>query len=91
MTVRPAPPVSAVPSRTHAITGAPNHEADLELVRRILDGDEAAWSYFVERYAGLILAMSRRYLRSHDIDDIRSVFVSVLASLRRTQIGRAHV
>jgi DNA-directed RNA polymerase specialized sigma24 family protein len=69
------------------------HQEDLDLVRRILDGDEEAWSWFVERYAGLILAMTRRYLHTRDVDDIRSVFVNVLESLRRTRLrtyeGRA--
>lgn len=69
------------------------HEQDLELVRRILGGDAGAWNFFVERYAGLILAMSRRYLRSRDQDDIRTVFVNTLDSLIRTRLrtyeGRA--
>ncbi len=69
------------------------HEQDLELVRRILAGDTAAWELFVERYAGLILAMARRYLRSRDPDEVRTVFANVLESLRRSRFrtyeGRA--
>jgi len=69
------------------------HPADLELTRRVLDGDAEAWSFFVERYAGLILAMARRYLNSRDTDDIRAVFTSVLESLWRSKLrtygGRA--
>lgn len=69
------------------------HAQDLALVRRILAGDVAAWEMFVERYAGLILAMARRYLRSHDPDDIRTVFANVLESLQRSRFqtyeGRA--
>jgi RNA polymerase sigma factor (sigma-70 family) len=72
---------------------APLHEQDLALVRRILAGDASAWEGFVERYAGLILAMARRYLRTRDQDDIRTVFVNVLQSLRKTKFqtyeGRA--
>lgn len=87
----PRPPLAR--PTTDRIDAAQGHQADLALVRRILDGDESAWRYFVERYAGLILAMSRRYLRSRDVDDIRTVFVSVLESLRRTRLrtyqGRA--
>jgi DNA-directed RNA polymerase specialized sigma24 family protein len=71
----------------------PLHAGDLALVRRVLAGDLAAWQSFVERYAGLILAMARRYLRSQDQDDIRTVFVSVLESLRKSRLrtyeGRA--
>src|SRR5262245_1004148 len=74
------------PSQANGTCPAPVHQADLALVRRILDGDEAAWSWFVERYAGLILAMTRRYLHTHDVDDIRSVFVNVLESLRRARL-----
>ncbi len=70
-----------------------DHAADLEVVRRILDGDVAAWEGFVERYAGLIYSAVRRYLRSNDVDEIRSVFVDVLVTLRRSKLqtyeGRA--
>lgn len=62
-------------------------------MQRILDGDPLAWKAFVERYAGLILAMTRRYLRTRDQDEIRTVFARVLESLRRTRFrtyeGRA--
>src|SRR5262245_48766354 len=78
------------PGGTEAIR---THHEDLALVRRILDGDEAAWRYFVERYAGLVLAMSRRYLHTRDVDDMRSVLADVLESLRRARLrtyeGRA--
>ena len=71
----------------------PLHAGDLALARKILAGDLAAWQSFVERYAGLILAMARRYLRSRDQDDIRTVFVNVLDSLRKSRLrtyeGRA--
>jgi len=93
MSATPSPPPSYPTAGNIALGAAPSHEADLALVRRILDGDEAAWRYFVERYAGLVLAMSRRYLHTRDVDDIRSVFVSVLESLRRSRLrtyeGRA--
>lgn len=75
------------------VTAGSIHEADLALVRQILSGDAAAWERFVERYAGLILAMARRYLRTRDQDDIRTVFASVLESLQKTRFktyaGRA--
>src|SRR5262245_20495928 len=73
------------PGGTEAIR---THHEDLALVRRILDGDEAAWRYFVERYAGLVLAMSRRYLHTRDVDDMRSVLADVLESLRRARLRR---
>jgi len=82
------PPGSALADRDSAL-----HERDLALVQRVLAGDQAAWEEFVERYAGLILAMARRYLRSRDPDDVRTVFANVLESLRKTRFqtyeGRA--
>src|SRR5262245_35475466 len=69
------------------------HAQDVALVRRVLDGDPEAWKGFVERFAGLILAMTRRYLRSRDQDEIRTIFARVLESLRKTRFrtyeGRA--
>jgi DNA-directed RNA polymerase specialized sigma24 family protein len=82
---RPTLPVEAQAPGSHA--------EDAALVRSILDGDEAAWERFVTRYAGLIHAMARRYLRSRDGDDAHTVFVEVLVALRRTKLrtyeGRA--
>jgi DNA-directed RNA polymerase specialized sigma24 family protein len=90
-TTPPAP--SPSPVSREAGVAEPLHADDLHLVRRILAGDDQAWQQFVDRYAGLILAMARRYLRTRDQDDIRTVFVSVLESLRRTRFrtyeGRA--
>lgn len=71
----------------------PVHAADVDLVRRILAGDLPAWEQFIQRYTGLLYAVVRRYLRSRDVDDIRSVLVDVLVELRRTKLrtyeGRA--
>ncbi len=71
----------------------PDHAADVEVVRRILAGDTAAWQEFVDRYAGLLYSAVRRYLRTNDVDEIRSVFVDVLVALRQTKLqtyeGRA--
>lgn len=81
-----------LPSSAEGVVGA-LHGADFDLARRIVAGDLLAWTAFVERYAGLILAMIRRYLRSQDRDDIRSIFVNVIDSVRRTRLktyrGRA--
>jgi len=78
---------------TPAAEASPSHAEDVALVGRILGGDSEAWKDFVERFAGLILAMTRRYLRSRDQDEIRTVFARVLESLRRTRFrtyeGRA--
>ena len=62
--------------------------ADLELARRVVAGDQVAWESFVSRYAGLIHAVARRYLLSRDPDEVRDVFVAVLASLRRIKLSR---
>lgn len=71
----------------------PDHAADVEVVRRILAGDTAAWQEFVDRYAGLLYSAVRRYLRTNDVDEIRSVFVDVLVALRQSKLqtyeGRA--
>jgi DNA-directed RNA polymerase specialized sigma24 family protein len=76
-----------------ADSATPLHAQDLELVRRVLAGEAEAWEWFVERYAGLILAMARRYLRTRDPDHTRTVFANVLESLRRSRLrtyeGRA--
>jgi RNA polymerase sigma factor (sigma-70 family) len=45
---------------------------DAELVRRMRNGDEAAWAVFVERYSRYVYAIaSRAYrLREHDAEDV---------------------
>jgi len=92
--VKPPESVASPPAPSQAALRAPRvHQEDLDLVHRILAGDAGAWEFFVERYAGLILAMSRRYLATRDQDDVRNVFVSTLQSLLRTRLrtyeGRA--
>lgn len=75
------------------IEARPRHAADLALVRRVLRGDHDAWEQLVERYAGLIYSVVRRYLPGRDSDDVRTVFADVLVSLRRSKLetyeGRA--
>lgn len=79
--------------RPQATSSPKLHEQDLELVHRILADDTPAWEEFVHRYAGLLYSVVRRYLRTRDVDDVRSVLVDVLVSLRRTKLrtyeGRA--
>jgi RNA polymerase sigma-70 factor, ECF subfamily len=61
---------------------------DAELVRRMRDGDAAAWAVFVERYSRYVYAIAiRAYrLREHDAEDVfQEVFAraySHLGSLR---------
>lgn len=63
------------------------HEIDLALARRVLAGDEASWESFVQKYAGLLYSVVRRYLRTRDVDDVRSVLVDVLVALRRGKLA----
>lgn len=67
--------------------GPVEHPEDLAVARRIIAGDVQAWERFVHQYAGLVYSVVRRYLRSRDVDDIRSVMVDVLVSLRRTKLS----
>ena len=61
---------------------------DAELVRRMRNGDEAAWAVFVDRYSRYVYAIaSRAYrLREHDAEDVfQEVFARAythLGSLR---------
>jgi RNA polymerase sigma factor (sigma-70 family) len=61
---------------------------DAELVRRMRNGDEAAWAVFVDRYSRYVYAIaSRAYrLREHDAEDVfQDVFARAythLGSLR---------
>jgi DNA-directed RNA polymerase specialized sigma subunit len=90
--MNPGKPPADPPPKLDNVS-APLHPEDLALAQQILAGDEPSWEAFVERYSGLILAMARRYLHSRDPDDVRTVFVNVLASLRKTGLqtyeGRA--
>jgi len=74
-----------------ALTGADprsvTHDRDLALVRTILAGDARAWEGFVKQYAGLLYSVVRRHLRSRDADEIRTVMVDVLVSLRRSKLA----
>lgn len=54
---------------------------DLKIASAILRGSEKAWHDFVERYSGLILGVIRRQLFEADEDQIRSIYVEILASL----------
>lgn len=61
------------------------HTDDWRLAQSVIAGDEAAWRRFVTERTGVIFAVLRRYL--FDEDDIRDVYVDVLASLRRGRLA----
>jgi RNA polymerase sigma factor (sigma-70 family) len=62
-----------------------DHVAELNLTRAVLAGDESAWHAFVTRHSGILIAILRRYI--FDQDDVRSVYVDVLAELRRGKLA----
>lgn len=62
-----------------------DHLADLDLTRAVLAGDEPAWHRFVTGHSGILLAILRRYL--YDADEIRTVYVDVLAELRQGKLA----
>jgi RNA polymerase sigma-70 factor (ECF subfamily) len=61
------------------------NEEDLLLVQRCTSGDVGAWRQFVDRFAGTVRAVARRYLKFHgahadpaDVDDVvQEVFLAV--------------
>ncbi|HOX24649.1 MAG TPA: sigma factor-like helix-turn-helix DNA-binding protein [Candidatus Krumholzibacteria bacterium] len=71
--------------RDHVPHEPSEHAADLELAEAVLRGDVAAWHEFIETRSGVILAVLRRYLFDHD--EVRTVYVDVLARLRRGQLA----
>jgi len=62
-------------------------QADLALIEAIQSGSEAHWQRFVERFSGLIYSVVRRQLFAEDEDEVRTVFVDVLADLYRGKLG----
>ena len=56
--------------------------SDLSLVRACRDGDEAAWSALVARYAPLIQSIPRRY--GFDSNEVEDVFADVCVVLVRS-------
>lgn len=55
------------------------HAMDVQLAAAIIAGEEEAWHAFVEKYAGLILHVLKRYL--FDPDQRRTTMVDVLEKL----------
>jgi RNA polymerase sigma factor (sigma-70 family) len=62
-----------------------DHADDLVLAEDVLRGDVDAWHRFVHHKSGIIVAVLRRYL--FDDDEIRTVYVDVLAKLRQGQLA----
>jgi RNA polymerase sigma factor (sigma-70 family) len=62
-----------------------DHAADLALAEAVLRGDVPAWHRFVQEKSGIIVAVLRRYL--FDDDEVRTVYVDVLAKLRQGQLA----
>lgn len=54
---------------------------DSNLVSSILNGSVEAWHDFIERFSGLILGVIRRQLYEADEDQIRTIYVEILAAL----------
>lgn len=76
------------PDSVRSASGSdPAHAEDLALVRSILEGSSTAWRDFVERYSGLIHAVVRRYLYSVGPDEVQSLFVDALESLRNRKLA----
>jgi RNA polymerase sigma factor (sigma-70 family) len=63
------------------------HAEDVGLAQAILSGSEDAWREFIERYAGLIWAVSRRYIYSADPEVLRTLFANTLDSLYRRKLA----
>jgi len=64
---------------SHHPSNAPDHRNDLDLVQKILAGDEEAWQLFMVRYAGLITSVAGRYL--FDADEVAAVQAEVFKIL----------
>ena len=59
--------------------------SDADLVRRCIEGEDAAWAILVARYADVVFGIARRHgITAADAGDVvQEVFVSLLGSLRR--------
>jgi DNA-directed RNA polymerase specialized sigma24 family protein len=69
------------------VVSSPRHVDDLAFAQQVVSGDAAAWERFVERYAGLIYSVVRKYLPRGDRDDVRAVFVDVLVAVKRAKLA----
>ncbi len=61
------------------------NKADQLLLQQVQAGDERAWSDFVQRYHGRLLAFARQRLRDHTAaeDVVQDTFISCLTGLTR--------
>jgi RNA polymerase sigma factor (sigma-70 family) len=69
----------------------PDEEVVATLVHRAADGDEAAWSELVARYAPLVWSVCRHYrLERSDVDDVaQGVWLLLLESLPKLRVPAA--
>lgn len=69
-------------SDSHDLSGSGTpQQDDIKLVSSILRGSGEAWQNFVAHYSGLILGVIKRQLFEADEDQIRTIYVEILASL----------
>jgi len=69
-------------------THDPRRDADLSLAGAVSSGSIPAWHDFLQRYSNLIFSVVRRHLVSEDEDDVRAVYVDVLASLYSGELAK---
>jgi len=84
------------PNMTRSDANDPaRYRDDLTLIEAIQSGSEAHWQRFVERFSGLIYSVIRRQLFAEDEDEVRNVYVDVLADLYHGKLaeyeGRAEL
>ena len=71
----------------HRETANP-YSTEEELLRAVKSGDEVAWQAFVREYSGYILSAIERRLFGLGDDDVRDVYVDILADLRGNGLRR---
>ncbi len=82
----PQPATKAVMDRPDDRQPRPAHADDIALADAVMRGDVDAWRRFIETKSGAILAVLKRYL--FDDDEIRTVYVDILARLRKHQLAQ---
>ncbi len=78
-------PSDKIPIREHSGDEA---EDQLSLTKAIAAGSVPAWHEFLRRYSNLIFKVLHRHLVAEDEDDVRSMYVDVLRSLYKGEIGK---
>lgn len=62
--------------------------SDRQLAKSAADGSVDAWHRIIDRYSGLIYSLTCRYVKGHDVDDRRNVYVEVLETLHDGALAR---